>query len=246
MSGLRDRIACEWGPSGIEAAVTAAGPLVVVVFDVLIFSTAAVAALEAGVWLHPFGWGDPAGAAAHAAARGALVAGRRGEAEPNASPTSLTRLPAGTRVVVPSPNGATCALAARRVGVPVVLGALVNAQAVAEYVRAADGAVVLVPAGERWPDGSLRPALEDWLGVGAVAAALPWAMLGEEARAARLAYEGCRTHLPGALAATRSGQELIARGYREDVEGAASVSRSSAIPRLGGDGYFGDASSQER
>ena len=227
------RIACEWGPPGI-AAVAGDGALgVVVVFDVLIFSTAVVAALDAGVWVHPHAWGDGAAAAAYAATRGAMVAGRRGEAEPNLSPGSLARLRAGTHVVVPSPNGAACALAAHSAGVPVVLGALVNAEAVADFVRAVAGVALLVPAGERWPDGSLRPALEDWLGAGAVAAALPWAILSEEARAARLAYEGCRTRLVDVLAATRSAQELIARGYPGDVEGAGEVDRSAAVPRLG-------------
>lgn len=149
-------------------------------------------------------------------------------------------------MVVPSPNGATCALAAHSAGVPVVLGALVNAEAVADFVRAVDGVALVVPAGERWPDGSLRPALEDWLGAGAVAAALPWGILSEEARAARVAYESCRTHLAHVLAATRSGQELIARGYRGDVERAGAVGRSGAVPRLGGDGCCGDASSHQR
>lgn len=240
------RIGCEWGASGIAAVVADEAPVVVVVCDVLIFSTAVVAALDAGVWVHPHAWGDGAAAAAYAATRGAMVAGRRGEAEPNLSPGSLARLPAGTHVVVPSPNGATCALAAHSAGVPVVLGALVNAEAVADFVRAVDGVALLVPAGERWPDGSLRPALEDWLGAGAVAAALPWGILSEEARAARVAYESCRTHLAHVLAATRSGQELIARGYRGDVERAGAVGRSGAVPRLGGDGCFGDASSHER
>ncbi len=230
---MSNRVACEWGPAGIAAVVAEAAPVAVVVFDVLIFSTAVVAALEGGVWVHPFAWGRARAAAAYATARGALVAGRRGETEPNAAPASLARLPAGTHVVVPSPNGATCALAARSAGAPVVLGALVNADAVAAYVRAVDGTVLLVPAGERWPDGSLRPALEDWLGAGAVAAALPWDILSAEARAARLAFEGCRTPLADVLAATRSGQELVARGYRGDVEWAGEMDRSLVVPRLG-------------
>ncbi len=241
------RIFCEWGPSGLSAAVAEGPPRVVVVCDVLIFSTAAVAALEAGVLVHPHAWGDAAGAAALAGARGALVAGRRGEAEPSASPRSLARLPAGTHVVVPSPNGATCALAAHRVGAEVVLGALVNAQAVAQYVQALGAVALLVPAGERWPDGSLRPALEDWLGAGAVAAALPEDILSEEAAAARRAYEGARTRLARVLAASRSGQELIARGYHDDVEWAGMPDRSSAVPQLvsaadGSAGWFRDAS----
>lgn len=88
------RIGCEWEASGIAAVVANEAPVVVVVCDVLIFSIAVVAALDAGVWVHPHAWGDGAAAAAYAATRGAMVAGRRGEAEPNLSPGSLARLPA--------------------------------------------------------------------------------------------------------------------------------------------------------
>lgn len=77
------------------------------------------------------------------------------------------------RLVLPSPNGS--AIASATAGT-VVAACLRNATAVARWLgfRLADSgtAVTVIAAGERWPDGSLRPALEDLLGAGALLSAL--------------------------------------------------------------------------
>jgi len=53
-----------------------------------------------------------------------------------------------------------------------------------------------VPAGEQWPDGSLRPAYEDLVGAGAVANRLlaldPSVELTPEAEASVLAFRALR------------------------------------------------------
>ena len=74
---------------------------------------------------------------------------------------------------------------------------------------------MLIPAGERWPDGSLRPALEDYLAAGAIIAALGKRKLSPEAQAAKAAFQG------GDFSALRhcaSASELHARGFSADVE----------------------------
>jgi 2-phosphosulfolactate phosphatase len=96
--------------------------------------------------------------------------------------------------------------------------------------------VAVVPAGERWDDGSLRFAYEDLVGAGAVieglAATTPDLVLAPEADAAARAFAGLRR-----LDDTPSGRELVARGFVADVELAARVDASDIVPVLR-DGSF--------
>ncbi|MFN3215250.1 MAG: 2-phosphosulfolactate phosphatase [Acidimicrobiales bacterium] len=90
------------------------------------------------------------------------------------SPASLTTIEAGTRLVLPSPNGSALTFGAKDAGAGEVLVAcLRNASATARACVDAD-VVAVIAAGERWrgATGPLRPALEDLLGAGAVIDAL--------------------------------------------------------------------------
>ncbi|MBB2924389.1 phosphosulfolactate phosphohydrolase-like enzyme [Cellulomonas cellasea] len=149
--------------------------------------------------------------------------------------------------MLPSPNGSTiCWHLAERLGVPTVLAAsLRNAAAVARWVAdrpdAAALTVAVVAAGERWPGGGLRPAVEDAWGAAAVlrgvADALGDEALSPEARStAALVPPG---DVAAALAACASGGELAADGYDEDVRIAAEVDASRVVPGLV-DGRFVD------
>lgn len=236
---------CDWGNEGLEAL--AATSVVVVVVDVLRFTTAVTCALESGAHVLPYRWND-ASAVDYATAHRAVLAGRRELGEPSLSPTDLLTIAPGSRLVLPSPNGSTIAYRARELGVPHVLaGCLRNATATARVARqlADGGPISVIAAGERWgtADGPLRPAIEDQLGAGAVLAALdPSASVSAprcspEAAGARAAFVAARPLLFDALAACASGRELIARGWEDDVANSAALDVTDVVGVLHGDEF---------
>jgi len=213
----------DWGSAG--AARARGGALVVV--DVLSFTTAVSVAVERDVAVYPAARRD-----AHAAALGgeigAVVAGRRGEPW-SLSPAALLSAPARTRLVLPSPNGSAIAAAADG---GVVAACLRNAGAVATWLRAREhDPVTVVAAGERWPDGRLRPALEDLLGAGAVLAALAADAESPQAATARASYEATPS-VPDAVRRCPSGVELVSAGFAQDVEVAVDLDAGDVVPVL--------------
>jgi 2-phosphosulfolactate phosphatase len=215
-------IRCEWGPRGLEA-LEACRTLIVV--DVLSFCTSVAVAVEAGAMVLPWA-GDEAGGRALAASRAALLAGRREDgAGYSLSPASFVGVPAGTRVVLPSPNGAALSVTASGRGF-VLAGCPRNRAATCARARLLGGPFGVIAAGERWPDGSLRPAVEDWLGAGGIVTGLPGVPSPEAAAAAaafRAAGDLARTLLECA-----SGRELVEKGFTRDVELAAELDRGPA------------------
>jgi 2-phosphosulfolactate phosphatase len=97
--------------------------------------------------------------------------------------------------------------------------------------------VIVVAAGERWPDGTLRPAVEDLWGAGAVLAALGLEGASPEARLAASAYDAVRGDLASALRDCASGRELVAGGFARDVEIAGSTDVSAVVPVLNTDAF---------
>jgi 2-phosphosulfolactate phosphatase len=152
------------------------------------------------------------------------------------SPVSLLEIPPGTRLVLPSPNGSAVAAAVATTASVVLAGCLRNATAVAGAAAEAGGGgpVAVVAAGERRPDGALRPAVEDLLGAGAVLDALG-GRPSPEARAAVAAFR--QRDLPRDLLACASGRELAALGRAAEVHLAAEHDVSQVVPVLR-DGAF--------
>lgn len=231
-AGFRARL--EWGLAGVRIL----GPVVdlIVVVDVLSFSTAVSIAVEQGARVVPYPTDPPSAegtAATHARSIGATLASQNRNARgPTLSPASLSGLGSGELLVLPSPNGSTCAVEAAATGAMVVAGCLRNASAVGRLVEGHGGNVAIVAAGERWPDGSLRPCLEDLLGAGAILAALEPQALSPEARAAVGAFRSARSRLGRALAESGSGRELLERGFRADLALAAELDATDRVPVL--------------
>ena len=106
--------------------------------------------------------------------------------------------------------------------------------------RGRPSAVVVVPAGERWPDGSLRPAVEDLWGAGAVIASLVGRLehqagpllLSPEATAAMSAWQAVEGDVGAALSMTASGRELVEQGWPDDVAIAAELDSVDGRPVL--------------
>jgi 2-phosphosulfolactate phosphatase len=228
-------IHCEWGPSGLRELTPWSD--VIVIVDVLSFSTCVDIATARGATVYPWRWHDYS-SVEFAHSIGGALAGRRGQARYSLSPTSLLRIEAGTRLVLPSPNGST--LSADAGDAATFAGCLRNAAAVAAAARTCGRCIAVIAAGERWPDGTLRPALEDWLGAGAIIEHLPGS-LSPEAAAARAAFRAAEPPLFELLARTRSGQELIERRFGRDVELASALQVSRTAPRLIGRAYVDSA-----
>jgi 2-phosphosulfolactate phosphatase len=226
----------EWGLTGARAISADARPGdVAVVVDVLSFTTTLSVALDLGIEVYPYPWAS-AEAPAYAAERAAVLAvGRRAGLAAGAvslSPVSFAGVSGIERVVLPSPHGSAISFALRDTGVTVVGACLRNAGAVGRWLRQVPGRVMVVAAGERWPDGSLRPAAEDLWGAGAVLRSLGLEGASPEAHLAVAAYAGVCDRLGAALSDCAGGRELVAAGFGGDVEIAAAEGVSEAVPVL--------------
>ncbi|MFC7613579.1 2-phosphosulfolactate phosphatase [Actinokineospora soli] len=103
---------------------------------------------------------------------------------------------------------------------------------VAKAAKAVGGPIAVIAGGERWAEGhTLRPAVEDLLGAGAIAHHLGGA-LSPEARAAEAAFLAYSDDLPAVLSACASGRELTAWGHAADVALASAYGVSATVPRL--------------
>ena len=238
MRPSRPRVDFAWGLQGLAALLPACD--VIVIVDVLSFSTAVDVATARGAWILPFPYDRP-DAAGYAKNHGAVLAQPRtaqGE-QLSLSPQTLKAVVDGTRIVLPSPNGS---MLSRKTGdVPTLAGCLRNATAIAQASLSQGGSIGFIAAGERWPDGSLRPAIEDLLRAGSIIEHMA-GQLSPDAEAARAGYRALQDRLKDVIRGSRSGRELIDGGYAGDVEIAVEADVSRATPLLQGDAYHNVAS----
>ena len=215
--------------------------------DVLRFTTAVCAAVEAGATVLPYRWADD-GAAEFAAANGAVLAGMRERGEPSLSPADLltTRARHPARAAVAERCGA-----GRRGPRPrrPPRARRLPAQRHRRGPRRGRAGRRRADRGDRRRRALARrhrpaaPGVEDLLGAGAVLAALdPAASISRpgcspEAAAARAAFVAARPRLVEALHGCASGIELVGRGWADDVAVAAELDATASVPRLTEDGF---------
>lgn len=218
----------EWGPQGLRMLSESCDCVVIV--DVLSFSTSVAVAVGRGATVWPHSGHERAEELARAIGA-TLVRGRNMREGRTLSPESLLEVSDGERLIMPSDNGSVISHAALMSGLTVVAGSMRNAAAVATWLEGRFDTVGLVPAGEQWPDGSLRVCYEDLVGAGAIASGLLDGpgdfVLSPEADAAAVAFRARRP-----LAEVPSGVELIDRGFAEDVRLAEEVDADDVVPVL--------------
>ena len=201
---------------------------IIIIIDVLSFSTCIEIINSRGAIAYPYQWQDKS-ATAFASSMNAELADKRGSGCYSLSPASLISITHRTRLVLPSPNGSSLSLAVTTV--PILTGCLRNCQAVALAAMEYGQTIAVIPAGEKWTDGSLRPSFEDLVGAGAIISYLKGS-LSPEAKLALAAYQGVHQTLEHLIKHCVSGQELIQRGFERDVELAAELNISDCVPTL--------------
>jgi len=220
-------VRCEWGAQGVAQLSPISD--VVIIVDVLSFSTCVEIATQRDTIVFPYRFNDGS-ARVFADSMGATLAERtRSHLRYSLSPSSLIEIVPGTRLVLPSPNGATLSFGTG--STPTLTACLRNYEAVAIAASQFGKRIAIIPAGERWSGGSLRPALEDLVGAGALISHLQGTM-SPEARAAHAAFLEAKAHLELWLRECSSGKELIARGFEEDVRISSELNISDCAPLL--------------
>lgn len=238
----------EWGLDGVRAL----GPhcAVLVIVDVLVFTTTVDVVVGQGARVLPMPWQDERAAEAARKAGATLTPtglSRVDGDHPSGvvaqtggrtlRPSSLAGLSPDTFLAIATPNGGTLSAAAAQTGATVLAGCLRNASAVgaAAAELAGDRPVGVIPGGERWKTDALplRPSIEDYLGAAAIAAAVTGRRApSPEARLAIQAYRSVADHVPQLLADSISGRELAAAGVPDDVVIASVVDASTTVPVL--------------
>lgn len=219
----------DWGLEGLQCLAPKSG--IVVIVDVLSFTTAVGVAVERGATVYPYRWADDS-AATFAESQGAILLGKRAEGGLSLSPGSLAHVASGQRIVMPSLNGSTLSLVAASFGKQVIAGSLRNAKAVANIVWEHGNSAAVIAAGERWPSGNLRPSLEDLIGPGAILSHLDESHLSPESRIAAAAFRAVEGNLYSTLMDCVSGRELVDRGFSDDVRIASRLNESIVVPML--------------
>jgi 2-phosphosulfolactate phosphatase len=229
-------IRLDWGRRGALRAAERGD--VIVIVDVLSFSTSVTVAASRGAFIYPCRMEDDPGKIARQI--GAVTAvGRKAVPKTgrfSLSPLTYLDIEPGQKVVVASPNGATCSDIAA--SVPYVFTAgLVNASAVAasvsRLIREHTISVTVIACGERESSiddrSRIRWAVEDYLGAGAVLLQLDGSK-SPDAIVCEGAFAQSRNRIIEILHGCQSGRELHDHGFGRDVDYAAQLNVLDCVP----------------
>ena len=152
------------------------------------------------------------------------------------SPLSFTKERVVGRDIVMTTSNGTWAIAAVQGARRVLLGAFLNAGAVARALAGEARAVIQCAGTDD------RLSLEDVLAGGAIIERL-LAMglepeLDDASRAALTLYRACEGDLDGALASTRHYNVVLRGGQRADIDFCLREDATDVVPERGADGWF--------
>ena len=138
-------------------------------------------------------------------------------------------------MVLPSPNGSRLS---RMTGLTLTyVGCLRNAHAVAQTAMRHGNRIAVMPAGERWrDDDSIRFVLEDFIGAGAIINNLK-GRLCPEAKTAAASFHATKDDLHQLLKTSGTGEELMAKGFPDDVLLASELNCDDVAPMLHGGAF---------
>ncbi|WNB92857.1 2-phosphosulfolactate phosphatase [Bacillus sp. NEB1478] len=231
----------DWGIRGAREAAYRKD--IIIIVDVLSFSSTVTAALQYGANIYPFPPPINNEAFQYAQEINAELVVGRAEAiktgQHSLSPVSFSSADSGKSFVLCSLNGAACVEAAKKVPA-LLIGSLLNAEAAAHAamnVRAVTKRnITIIACGERWENPSdheneLRPGIEDYLGAGAILSSLT-GTFSPEAQICQKTFQAVNDDLTALIKDCGSGRELIERGFSEDVSFCTRFNISSTVPLL--------------
>jgi 2-phosphosulfolactate phosphatase len=234
----------EWGVRGAREAANR-GDITIIV-DVLSFSSTVVTAVQHGAIIFPHPKNDAVQAFAEKV-QAELIIGRTEAAKlgkPTLSPVSFGPLHAGHKYVLCSLNGAVCSWTDSLANT-LLIGCLLNAHAVAvvaNQLQLETGKTIsVIPCGEQWDDvhegeNQLRPAVEDYLGAGAILSHIKGTP-SPESEVCIQAFRNSEYRLAELIWDSGSGRELRERGFEADVIHCSHLNAIEIVPLYNGDHF---------
>lgn len=237
-------IQLDWGVDGVRFALRKRD--IVVIVDTLRFSTAVTTAVANGFTIYPVA--DQKRGRDLAASLGAEMSGKPGKAMYSISPHSYLKVPTSSsrKVVLYSPNGATCAALAQDED-SVYIGCFLNACAVGRLLQrvahdetrgitvVAAGEQRAIDTGERivYDRQTAYPvfAIEDYLASGAIISQTEFRR-SAEADLCAITFGAARDKIEDLLVGSFSGRYLVEHGMKDDISHAVRHDLYDVVPVL--------------